>query len=42
MSLPRSVDAGKIPATLSSGVLKVAAPKDGGATVKFIKIQSAY
>lgn len=41
ISLPRSVDTDKIEATMSNGVLKVVAPKDGGATAKAIKIQPA-
>lgn len=41
ISLPRSIDADKIQATMSNGVLKVMAPKNGGATAKSIKIQSA-
>jgi HSP20 family protein len=41
ISLPRSVDTDKIQATISNGVLKVVAPKDGSATAKSIKIQSA-
>lgn len=39
--LPRSVDADKIQATMVNGVLKVVAPKDGGATARSIKIQAA-
>jgi len=41
ISLPRSVDADKIQATMANGVLKVVAPKDGSASAKSIKIQSA-
>lgn len=38
--LPRSVDADKIKATMTDGVLKIVAPKDGTAAAKTIKIQS--
>lgn len=38
--LPRSVDADKIKATMTDGVLKIVAPKDGAAAAKTIEIQS--
>ena len=37
--LPRSVDADKIKATMTDGVLTIVAPKDGTAAAKTIKIQ---
>lgn len=41
IKLPRSVDASAIKATMSNGVLKVVAPKDGSAVTKTIKIEAA-
>lgn len=41
ITLPRSVDADKIKATMAEGVLKIVAPKDGTAVAKTIEIQSA-
>lgn len=40
ISLPRSVDADKIKATMAEGVLKIVAPKNGTAVAKAIQIQS--
>jgi HSP20 family protein len=41
ISLPRSVDADRISATMANGVLKIVAPKDGAAVSKKIAIQPA-
>ncbi len=41
MTLPRSVDADKIKATLRDGVLTLIAPKDGATRSKAVKIQAA-
>lgn len=41
ITLPRSVDAGKIKASMADGVLTITAPKNGGVATKTIKIQSA-
>jgi HSP20 family protein len=41
ITLPRSVDAENIKATMSDGVLKLVAPKQAGAEAKTIKIQAA-
>ena len=38
--LPKSVEADKIQATMSDGVLKIVAPKSAAVTAKTIKIQS--
>lgn len=41
VTLPRSVDAEKVKATMKDGVLKLTAPKDGTAKAKAIEIQLA-
>ncbi|TAJ69834.1 MAG: Hsp20/alpha crystallin family protein [Phenylobacterium sp.] len=41
VTLPRSVEAAKIKATMKDGVLKVTAPKNGTAQTKSIEIQPA-
>jgi len=41
VTLPRSVDAAKIEATMKDGVLKLTAPKNGTAKTKSIEIQPA-
>lgn len=41
VTLPRSVDAEKIKATMKDGVLKLTAPKNGTANAKAIEIQPA-
>jgi HSP20 family protein len=41
VKLPRSVDVGAIKATMTNGVLKIEAPKDGSAVTKTIKIEAA-
>lgn len=41
VSLPRSVDAAKIKASMADGVLKIIAPKDGSAVARTIEIQPA-
>ncbi|WP_293677850.1 Hsp20/alpha crystallin family protein [uncultured Phenylobacterium sp.] len=41
VTLPRSVEAGKITATMKDGVLKLTAPKNGTAKTKSIEIQPA-
>lgn len=40
ITLPRSVDAEKIKATMADGVLKIVAPKNGAAVSKSIKIEA--
>ena len=40
VTLPRSIEAGKIKATMDNGVLKIVAPKDGKSAVKTIDIQT--
>ena len=41
VSLPRSVEVDKIKATMSSGVLKITAPKDGSVSSRNVKIEVA-
>jgi HSP20 family protein len=41
VSLPRSVEANRIKATMADGVLKIVAPKDGSAVSRTIEIQPA-
>lgn len=39
VTLPRSVEVGKIKATMANGVLKIVAPRDGSAVARTIEIQ---
>ncbi len=41
VALPRSVEAGKIKATMANGVLRIVAPKDGSTVTRTIEIQPA-
>jgi HSP20 family protein len=41
ITLPRSVEADKIKASMADGVLTIVAPKNGASTAKAIKIQAA-